>query len=77
MVLRQVGRMVLIGGTIGLAGGIALGRVAASMMYQVEGADPAVMSGSVLLLALVGLAAGWVPALRASRVDPMQALRYE
>jgi predicted permease len=77
MVLRQVGRMVLIGGAIGLAGGIGLGRVAASMMYQMDGADPAVMSGAVLLLALVGLAAGYVPARRASRVDPMRALRYE
>jgi predicted permease len=77
MVLAQVGRMVLIGGIIGLAGALALGKAAQSMLFQMSGADPVVMSTSVLLLALVALAAGYVPALRASRVDPMQALRYE
>ncbi len=77
LVLRQVGMMVLIGGVIGLAGAIALGQVAQSMLYQMSGADPVVMLGSVVLLSLVALSAGYVPALRASRVDPMQALRYE
>jgi predicted permease len=77
MVLRQVGRMVLIGGVIGLAGAIALGRVAQSMLFQMSGSDPVVMALSVVLLALVAMAAGYVPAVRASRVDPMQALRYE
>ena len=77
LVMRQVGVMVLIGGAIGLAGAIALSKVARSMLYQISGTDPLVMVASVVLLALVALAAGFVPAMRASRVDPMQALRYE
>ena len=77
LVLGQVGRMVLIGGVIGLAGAVTLGKVAQSMLYQMSGSDPIVMTSSVLFLTLVALAAGYVPALRASRVDPMQALRYE
>ena len=77
LVLRQVGLMTLIGGVIGLAGALALGKGAQSMLFKMSGADPAVMTVSVVFLALVALAAGYVPALRASRVSPMQALRYE
>src|SRR5688572_13146801 len=77
LVLRQVGKMILIGGIIGLAGAVALGKVAQSMLFQMSGSDPVVMTVSTVLLALVALAAGYLPALRASRVDPMQALRYE
>jgi ABC-type antimicrobial peptide transport system permease subunit len=77
LVLRQVGMMTLIGGLVGLGAAVALGKGAESMLYQMGGADPLVMAMSVAFLALVALAAGFVPALRASRVDPMQALRYE
>jgi predicted permease len=77
MVLRQVGLMTLIGGIIGIAGAIALGRGARSLLFQITAFDPVVLIASAILLALVALAAGYLPAMRASRVDPMQALRYE
>jgi putative ABC transport system permease protein len=77
MVLRQVGVMTLVGGVIGILGAIALGRGAQSLLYEMKGWDPAVISVSVVVLTLVALGAGFIPALRASRVDPMQALRYE
>jgi predicted permease len=77
MVLRQVTIMTLIGGVIGIAGAVALGSAAKSILFEIKGNDPRVMVVSALLLTLVALGAGYIPALRASRVDPMQALRYE
>ena len=77
MVLRQVGVMTIIGGTVGLIGAIWAGRAAKSILYEMEGHDPLVLAGSVVVLSLVALGAGFIPAHRASRVDPMLALRYE
>ncbi len=77
MVLRQVALMTLIGGIVGLAGAIALGRGAKSLLFEIQSSDPLVMAASAVLLAVVALGAGYIPALRASKVDPMQALRYE
>jgi predicted permease len=77
MVLRQVGLMTVIGGVVGLIGAVWAGRAAKSILYQMEGYDPLVLAGSVVLLALVALGAGFIPAHRASRIDPMLALRYE
>ena len=77
MVLRQVGLMVLIGGFIGLTAAVWIGSLAQEQLYQMEGNDPGVMIGSAVLLAIVALLAGLIPAHRASRVDPMTALRYE
>jgi predicted permease len=77
MVLRQVGVMTLIGGVIGIAGALGLGRAASSLLFQLQGYDPVVIAAATAGLALVAFGAGFVPALRASRIDPMAALRYE
>jgi predicted permease len=77
MVLRQVAVMTAIGGVIGIAGAIAIGNGAKSLLFGIAGWDPMVIGVSALVLTVVALTAGYVPALRASRVDPMQALRYE
>ena len=77
MVMRQVSGMMLVGGAIGLVGALGLGRAASSLLYGLEGHDPAVFVLAVLALLVVALGAAYLPARRASRVDPVQALRYE
>jgi ABC-type antimicrobial peptide transport system permease subunit len=77
MVLKQVGWMTLVGGGIGLAAAVYLVRLAQSLLFQLEGSDPVVLGASAAVLTLVALAAGVLPAQRASRIDPMTALRYE
>jgi ABC-type antimicrobial peptide transport system permease subunit len=77
MVLRQVGVLTLVGGVIGIGGAVGLGRLSQSLLYQLKGYDPAVFGIAIGVLTLVALSAGYIPALRASRIDPMAALRYE
>jgi predicted permease len=77
MVLRQVAMMTIVGGVIGLVAALGVGRWAKSLLFELEGHDPTVLAGSAIMLAIVALAAGYFPALRASKIDPMQALRYE
>ena len=77
MVLKQVGRMVVIGGVVGLVAALGLGRAAQSLLFGMEGYDAPVVGIVAVLLGLVAFGAGYIPALRASRVDPMQALRWE
>jgi predicted permease len=77
LVMQQVVRMAVIGGVIGMAIAIGVGRLAKSMLFEMEGHDPLVLSAATFALALVALGAGFIPALRASRTDPMTALRYE
>jgi ABC-type antimicrobial peptide transport system permease subunit len=77
LVLRQVGAMALVGGAIGIAAAIGLGRAAQSLLYQLNGYDPVVIAAAAVALATVAFLAGFLPARKASRIDPMQALRYE
>jgi ABC-type antimicrobial peptide transport system permease subunit len=77
MVLKQVMRMLVFGGVIGVLVALALGRMAQSLLFGMEGNDPWVVSAVTVLLAAIALGAGYIPARRASKVDPMVALRYE
>ncbi|MDH4065270.1 MAG: ABC transporter permease, partial [Acidobacteriota bacterium] len=77
MVLRQVMVMAAIGTVLGLAAAIGIGQAAQSLLFEIRGYDPLVLAASTGVLAVVTLAAGYLPALRASRIDPMRALRYE
>jgi predicted permease len=77
MVLRQVALMTLVGALVGLAGALGVGTAAQSLLFQMTGADPAVLAFSAVALALVALCAGFIPVRRASRVDPVRALKYE
>ena len=77
MILRQVGVMTLVGGVIGIGAAVAARRVAQSLLFQMEGSDPAVLGLAALALGLVAVAAGLAPAYRAARVQPTLALRHE
>jgi len=77
MVMKQVAVMAVIGGVIGMAIAIGVGRLAKSLLFEMEGSDPLVLTGAIVALTIVALGAGFIPALRASKIDPMTALRYE
>jgi ABC-type antimicrobial peptide transport system permease subunit len=73
--LRQAGTMMVLGIGIGLAGALALTSTLSSLLFGVTSRDPAIYAGVSLLLALVALLAIAVPSSRATRVDPLAALR--
>ena len=68
-------RLALLGIAVGTVASLAVARWIASLLFGTEPTDPATFAGMVLLLACIALVAGYIPARRASRIDPMMALR--
>lgn len=77
MVLKQVALMGLAGGLIGLAAAVAIGRVGAAMLFGLSGYDPVALTAALTVMAVVVLGASYLPARRASNIEPMEALRYQ
>lgn len=77
MVLRESARVAAIGAGAGIIAGLILARAMRGVLYGVSAYDPVSFGGSAVALILVALAASYIPARRATRVDPMVALRYE
>ncbi len=77
LVMKQVGMMLIVGGGIGVAAALALGRAARSLLFELQGHDPTAVAAAVVLLGCVAFAAGFIPARRAAQVNPMNALRYD
>jgi ABC-type antimicrobial peptide transport system permease subunit len=77
MVLKQVGVMAVAGGAIGLAAAFGAGRAAESLLFGLSGNDFPVFAVAATVLTAVVLGAGYLPARRAARTTPMEALRHE
>ncbi len=77
IVVRQGMTLVILGLVIGIVGGYLLSRAAASILYGASPTDPAAYGIAILVLGLASLVASFVPARRATRIDPLVALRSE
>jgi predicted permease len=77
LVMREVVTLVGVGSAIGLAAALGLGRFLEAMLFGVKSKDPVVIVCATALLGTIALIAGYLPARRATRIDPMIALRYE
>src|SRR6202171_4858702 len=77
LIVKEVGTMVLLGAVVGLPLTYALARFSESLLFGVRASNPAVYALGLLFIAFIALAACYIPARRATRVDPLVALRYE
>ncbi len=77
LILWQGARLALAGVCVGIAGALTLTRLMTKLLYGVSATDPVTFAGLALILAAVAIAACWLPARKAMRVDPVVALRYE
>jgi ABC-type antimicrobial peptide transport system permease subunit len=75
--MKEVMVLLAIGLAVGMPAAIGLGRFVATQLYGIQPHDPAIAASTLLVLAGVSAAAGLIPAHRASRIDPIRALRYE
>ena len=74
LVLGRVATLVAIAVAVGLLVSAIAARYVKTLLFGLEPSDPTTLAGAAVVLAAVGLAAGWVPAFRASRVSPMESL---
>jgi predicted permease len=77
MILREASRLTILGVAAGLLAAFGLAQLVKSMLYGLKASDPASFAAAGSLLLAIALLAAWIPALRASRVEPMEALRHE
>ena len=77
LIVNQGVTLAVIGCALGVAAAIALSRFVVSFLYGVSAIDPLTLAVAVVILTLVAFLASWLPARRATRIDPMIALRYE
>jgi predicted permease len=77
LVMREVLLLLSIGLAVGIPAALALGQFVSAQLYGIQSRDPVIAGSTVVLLALVSAAAGLIPAHRASRIDPILALRHE
>jgi predicted permease len=77
MILRETGIIIVIGTVVGVAATIGAARLVASRLYGLRSMDPTTLLAATCILAVVALIAGYIPAARAARVNPTQALRHE
>jgi ABC-type antimicrobial peptide transport system permease subunit len=77
MVLRQTFVLVILGIAIGIPAALVAAKLVSTQLFGLRASDPLTLLASIIVLSLVALLAGYLPARKASRVDPLVALRYE
>ena len=77
MILGEVSVLIVARAVAGIGGAWASTRLVKSLLFGLTALDPLTFAGAAAVLALVGILAGYIPARRASKIDPMVALRYE